>query len=260
MTDKAFYSHFHPDEKAFVDKAWEWVLRAEEQHEVKRTDFLDPRQCFILSTLANRADVKLRLDGGYAEAERKRAVITPEYRDPGEEEIGIQVLSVTSADSRFQGLEHGDFLGAILGLGVKRDKLGDLQLHDGGCHCLVAEEISSFFTGHLQQVHRVGVLTELLPLNKLIVSGGTLEEIGLSVASLRLDGIASDVWRLSRAKVLTPIKAGRCRVNWKVEEDPSTPLKDGDVVSMQGFGRFRVLEVQGVSKSGRMRVRVGKYV
>jgi len=260
MTDKGFYSHFHPDEKSFVDKAWEWVERAEGQHAVKRTDFLDPRQIYILSTLANRADVKLRLDGGYEGAERKRAVITPEYRDPDEEPIGIQVLSISSPDSRFRSLEHGDFLGAILGLGVKRDRIGDIQLSEEACHCLVAEEIGDFFSNHLQQVHRVGVITELLPLSKLIVAEAALEEMSLSVASLRLDGVASDVWRLSRAKILQPIKAGRCRVNWKVEEDPSTPIKSGDVVSLQGFGRFRVLEVEGISKSGRTRVRVGKYV
>ena len=70
----------------------------------------------------------------------------------------------------------------------------------------------------------------------------------ITVASLRLDGICADVYRLSRSKVLVPIKAGRCRVNWKVEEDPSKALKAGDVVSIQGFGRFKVLEQDGMTK------------
>jgi RNA-binding protein YlmH len=258
--DKEWYSHFHDDEKAFVDKAWDWIRRAEDQHSVKRTDFLDPRQCHIVTSLANRAEVKLRLDGGYEGAERKRAVITPEYRDPDTEDIGIKVLSVTSPDSRFAELEHGDFLGAILGLGVKRDRVGDIHLSGMTCHILVAEEISEYFTLNLNQVHRVGVSTELLPLDRLLATEVKLEEMALSVASLRMDGIVSDVWRLSRAKVLIPIKAGRCRLNWKVEEDPSAPLKDGDVVSLQGFGRFKVLEVEGMTKKGRMRVRIGKYV
>jgi RNA-binding protein YlmH len=77
---------------------------------------------------------------------------------------------------------------------------------------------------------------------------------------MRLDGIVSDVFRISRAKILVPIQAGRCRVNWKPEEDPGKPLKEGDVVSLQGFGRFKVLEVEGVTKKGRLRVKVGKYV
>ena len=53
---------------------------------------------------------------------------------------------------------------------------------------------------------------------------------------------------------------GRCRINWKVEEDPSAPLKEGDVVSMQGLGRFKVLTVEGVTKKGGIRVKIGKFI
>lgn len=258
--EREWYSHFNDDEKAFVDKAWDWIKRVEDNHSVKRTDFLDPRQCFIVTSLANRADVRIRLDGGYGDAERKRAVITPEYRDPADEDIGIRVLEVTSPDNRFLSLEHGDFMGSILGLGVKRDRVGDIHVMEEACHILVAEEISEYFSMNLNQVHRVGVSTRLLPLTELKTANVQLEEMALTVASLRMDGIVSDVWRLSRAKVLIPIKAGRCRLNWKVEEDPSRPLKDGDVVSLQGFGRFKVLEVEGMTKKGRIRVKIGKYV
>jgi RNA-binding protein YlmH len=59
--------------------------------------------------------------------------------------------------------------------------------------------------------------------------------------------------------VLTPIKSGKCRVNWKVEEDPSKPLKDGDMVSVQGLGRFKVLVIEGLSKKGRVRLTIGHY-
>lgn len=257
--NKPLHEHFRPDERPFIDKALEWVERAAGQHAVKRTDFLDPRQSFILSSLANRAEVNLRLDGGYDGAERRRAIITPDYRNADDEDTGIRVLSVTPADTKFAALEHGDYMGAILGLGIKRDKIGDIHVLENGCHILVAAEISDYFDLHLKQVHRVHVHTDILPLETLQVSQVSMEEIGLSVASLRLDGIVGDVWHLSRAKALVPIKAGRCRVNWKTEEDPSRPLKDGDVVSLQGFGRFKVLETEGLTKKGRVRIRVGKY-
>ncbi len=258
---KDIYAHFHPDEHHFVDKALEWVERAAEQHAVKRTDFLDPRQTFILSTLVNRhPDVHCRLDGGYAEAERKRVIIAPDYRQLDDEEIGIDVLAVSSGDGKFLTLEHGDYMGAILGLGMKRDKVGDIHVIEGGCHCLVAEEAASYLHLHLSQVHRVHVQTEILPLAGLQVSGTRFEEMHLSVASMRMDGIIGDVFRLSRAKALLPIQAGRCKVNWKPEEDPSKQLKEGDVVSLQGFGRFKVLEVDGISKKGRVRLKIGKYV
>lgn len=255
------YEHFHADERGFVDRAVEWVERAAQLHELKRTDFLDPRQAFILQTIVNRhPDVTLRLDGGHPEAERRRAIIAPEYRYLDGEEMGLSVLSVTSGDQKFLALDHGDYMGAILSLGMKRDKIGDIHVLDEGCHCIIAEEVSHYMNTQLRQVHRIQVQTEILPIDRLQTANVRLEEMNLTVASFRLDGISSDAFRLSRAKIVLPIKAGRCRVNWKVEEDPSKLLKAGDVVSMQGLGRFKVLEIDGVTKKGRNRVKIGKFV
>lgn len=244
-----------------MDKARDWIERAADRHRLRRTDFLDPRQAFILTTLANRnPDVQLRLDGGYPGAERRRALIAPDYLHLDDEEPGIRVLAVTSSDAKIAELDHSDYMGALLALGMKRDKIGDIHAGEAGCHYLVEEEAADYLHLNLTHVGRVAVHTEVLPLDKLAVVETALQELQLSVASMRLDGIVSDVFRLSRAKVLVPIQAGRCRVNWKAESNPSLPLKAGDVVSMQGFGRFKVLDVEGVTKSGRMRVKVGKYV
>ncbi|WP_308638932.1 YlmH family RNA-binding protein [Paenibacillus silvisoli] len=255
------YVHFHPDERPFVDRASEWIERAAYNHEVKLTDFLDPRQADIVTSLVNRRpDVALRLTGGYEGAERRRAIIAPDYRDLDSEPEGIAVLAVAGGTQGHLELEHGDYLGALLGLGIKRDRIGDIHVHEDGCHCLVTEEIADYLNIHLRQVHRVHVLTDILPLQQLRPAAQAMEEMNLSVASLRLDGIASDVHRISRSKIVDPIRAGRCRVNWKVEEDPSAPLKAGDVVSVQGLGRFKVLLVEGVTKKGRMRVKIGKFI
>ncbi|MEF2964655.1 YlmH/Sll1252 family protein [Paenibacillus sp. M1] len=255
------YEHFKPEERPFVDRAWEWVVNAGDYHEVKLSDFLDPRQSFILQSLVNRhPDVALRLDGGYDGAERRRGLIAPDYRDLDAEPMGIKVLSVTSEDQRLATLQHGDYLGAILGLGLKREKIGDIHVREDGCHIIVAEEIAPFISMNLHQVHRVSVMTDILNLDSLKTTEAELEPLDLTVASLRLDGIAGDVFRLSRSKVLIPIKAGRCRVNWRTEEDPSKLLKAGDIVALQGFGRFKVLESEGMTKKGRLRVKIGKFV
>lgn len=255
------YEHFHPDERDYVDRASEWISHAGAYHEQKLTDFLDPRQLYILETLSSKEDsVSIRVDGGYEASERKRALVAPDYLYVDDADMRIQVLSISSDDHKIKTLEHGDYLGAILGLGIKRGKIGDIHVMDDGCHVLIATEISDFIVLHLQQVHRVHVWTELLSLGSLRTKEATLEPLNLTVASLRLDGIASDVYKLSRSKILTPIRAGRCRVNWKVEENPSTLLKVGDVISIQGFGRFKVLETDGITKKGRFRVKIGKFV
>lgn len=255
------YHHFRPEERHFVDRAWEWTQNAAKYHESKLTDFLDPRQCFILESIVHREqDAKVVFYGGYDAAERKRAWITPDYHEVSEESFQIQVLDIQSNDNKLESLQHGDYLGAVLGLGLKRDKIGDVHARVDGCHVLIAEEIASYLTANLVQVHRVGVVTGVRELSSLKQAEPKLEPLDLSVASLRLDGIASDVFRLSRSKILVPIKAGRCRVNWRTEEDPSKQLAEGDIVALQGFGRFKVLELEGVTKKGRYRIKIGKFV
>ncbi|AJS57763.1 YlmH family RNA-binding protein [Paenibacillus sp. IHBB 10380] len=253
--------HFHPDERDFVDKAWEWVVNAGEYHELKLTDFLDPRQAFILQTLVNRhPDVHMALNGGCDGAERCRAIVAPDYRELDNEDMGLSVLSVHSGDQKFLELDHGDYMGSILSLGIKRSKIGDIHVLDDGCHTVVSQDIASYLQMNLIQVHRIHVQSEILPLELLRTSQVSLETVDITVASLRLDGISSDAYRLSRSKILVPIKAGRCRVNWKVIEDPSTSLKEGDIISIQGLGRFKVMVVSGVTKKGRYRVQIGKFV
>lgn len=140
------YEHFSHDERDFVDKASDWIERASKYHDMKLTDFLDPRQVFILQSLVNRSqDVQVRLDGGYEAAERKRALIAPDYRYLDEEDMGMQVLSITSDDAKISELEHGDYMGSLLGLGMKRGKIGDIQVLEEGCHTVVAAETGAFY-------------------------------------------------------------------------------------------------------------------
>ena len=75
----------------------------------------------------------------------------------------------------------------------------------------------------------------------------------ITVSSMRLDAIVSDLIRVSRAKALPMIRSGQCRVNWRLEEDPSSLLEEGDVLSIRGHGRFKVLAVEGTTRKGNIR-------
>lgn len=257
----SIYQHFRPEEHPFIDRVTEWIDAVVHRHQRKRTDFLDPRGTYILSAIASgEPDVKWAMDGGDSSAERKRAVLVPHYDVLDKQDFGLTVLSITSADQQFSKLKHGDVMGALLGLGIKRDKLGDIYLHNDFCHCVVAEEIAPFIIMHLHQVHRMQVTTEEIALEQLQPTADEYAEMEFSVASLRLDGILSEAVRVSRAKILQPIKSGACKINWKVEQNPAAELGEGDVVSLKGFGRIRILAVEGPTKKGRMRVKAGKLL
>jgi RNA-binding protein YlmH len=261
MSD-GLYVHFHKDEHPFVDRWLEWLARVEQYHEPRWSDFLDPRQAFIAESLTNRTgSLQLSFAGGYPTAERRRARIAPDYMSsPTPEEAPLALFHLYSLDTRLAKLRHGDYLGALLGLGLKREKIGDLHVFEDGCYVLVANEMAEFVELHMNQVHRASIQLTRLPLAQLQVSEPALQIVSLSVSSLRLDGILSDVFRMSRAKAVLPIKAGRCKVNWRIEESPAAALQEGDVVSLQGFGRFRVVALEGTTKKGNMRLKIGLFV
>ncbi len=257
----SLYNHFRRDEQPFVDRVFEWIGQVRDRYQTRVTDFLDPRQVFITRSLVGReTDVHVGFEGGYEEAERVRAVICPEFIQPELQDFQLSLLQI-SAISAFDRLEHRDFLGAILSLGLKRDKFGDLIMMDERqCQLVVAAETAEYVRVHLNRVGRSPVHVEGIDLQQIRPPQQKLEKTVITVSSPRLDAVLSDVYHLSRAKVLTPIRNGRVKVNWKVTDQPDTPLQQGDVVSFKGYGRFRITGWQGQTKKGRLILEIGKYM
>lgn len=251
----AIWDHFHPEEHPFVERAFDWIDRASRGRPV-RTPFLDPREKAIVETLiGQKGELQCHFDGGYEGAERSRCLIAPRWISPKEEAFGLSFLSVR-VKRRSGQLHHRDVLGALLGLGIKREMIGDILIVQGQSFVIAAREIADFVLLYLSRIGSESVSVKLCDRNELAVPERRVEQRTVSVASLRVDALVSGVFRLSRAKASEAIRGGKCRVNWKVVEDPSRTLEEGDTVSLRGWGRFRVDAVEGKTKKGRFLVRV----
>ncbi|GAB7387644.1 RNA-binding protein [Bacillaceae bacterium] len=252
--------HFREEERPFAERVLEWIEFVGARYAPKLTDFLDPRQALIVQTLVNRdTDVFVQFHGGYEGAERKRAYLHPEHFAPDFADFQLALIELQKND-KFHKLEHRDYLGALLSLGIKREKFGDILFGDGACQIVVAQEIAEFVLLHLRQVHRQPVQPVAVSFAEITVPEQPVEHLAFTVASPRVDAVASDVFRVSRSKVLPLIKNGRLKVNWKVVDSPDERLKAGDVVSLKGYGRFKVLAVGGETKKGRIRVEIGRFL
>ena len=86
------------------------------------------------------------------------------------------------------------------------------------------------------------------------------EERRLTVASLRLDAVMSEAFRLARGKTQALIAAEKAQVNWSIATNTSHLLKEGDLVSLRGFGRFRIKSIGGKTKKDRIGLVIEKYV
>ena len=145
---------------------------------------------------------------------------------------------------------HRDYLGAILGLGIRREWVGDIlvQAHGAFVFCLpsVEPELRA-----LEQVGRAGVKAAAVPLSAVPVPERRVRPVTFTVQSARLDAVVSGMFRLSRTSAAAQIRAGAVHLNYAECLRPDAPVAAGDVLSLRGAGKGAVTEVGGVSRKGR---------
>lgn len=145
---------------------------------------------------------------------------------------------------------HRDYLGAILGLGIRREWVGDIlvQAHGAFVFCLpsVEPELRT-----LEQVGRAGVKAAAVPLSAVPVPERKVRPVTFTVQSARLDAVVSGMFRLSRTSAAAQIRAGAVHLNYAECLRPDAPVAPGDVLSLRGAGKGAVTEVGGQSRKGR---------
>ena len=82
------------------------------------------------------------------------------------------------------------------------------------------------------------------------------EQEYINVASLRLDVVVSALFRISRGKAAGLIEGERVMVNWVLRTNAAKPVSPGDMVTLRGYGRAKVIEVAGTTKKDRLRLAV----
>ncbi|NLY90978.1 MAG: photosystem II S4 domain protein [Firmicutes bacterium] len=233
------------------------------------TDFLDPRERGLCSEILHYLpEVKALSFGGYRGAERQRMVVIPGFYLAEAVEPPLAYLVIRPAAKGGKGVPdgtgslftHRDVLGSILGLGLKREKIGDLLLSAEEAQAVVAEEVGDFILTNLTKVGALKVMVEAIDPEQLNTPVERVKEIRSTVASLRLDAVAGLGYGVSRSRMAREIKMAKVKVNWRPVTDPDYKVAVGDVLSIRGRGRVVVAEVGGETKKGRLIVRLKRLL
>lgn len=257
--EKILKGQFQPEERLLLAKVLDQADFCFRRQRPAFTDFLDPAGAALCQrVLPGRVDVPFLLWGGREEAERPMLGFFPDYREPAAEEFPIGILQVES-DGRFSApLSHRDYLGAVLGLGLTRDKLGDIVTGPDVAWCFVHRDVAEFVQENLTQVGRRRVRVTVAP-GPEALPPPELETRVVTVASLRLDAVVAELFRLSRGKAKDLILAEKVTQNWRVATDPAAGVAEGDTIAARGFGRGKVLQSLGSTKKDRWRIELGVY-
>lgn len=225
---------------------------------VRFSAFLDEREACEAGKLAERERAgNILLWGGYSEAERVMLGVFPDFIRPDAAEFPID--PVTVAFRKCDRLSHRDFLGALLHAGIERSALGDILVGEGRCVFFCRREISDFLLSQISKIGGTGVrfsrgAEEPLP------AARRYQEWDAVIASVRLDCAAAAAVSASREKASAMIRSGLVQLNHEIVVSPSEEIREGDLISVRGKGRFALDQVGPVTKKGRLILRGRKYL
>lgn len=227
------------------------------------SDFLDLNEQNIIHSLkTGELGVSVRFFGGYDGAERQIAAFLPDALSYDEKEIlyPIECLRIEPLSRKFsETLTHRDYLGALVHLGIERSMLGDILVRQQEAYVFCHSRMREFLEENITRIRHtsVGVSrvvhAEDLPRPQFQTIRGT-------VASVRLDSVIALAFSSSRSSMLGLIEGGKVFVNGRMTVSNGHPLKDGDVVSVRGYGKFRFEETLGTTKKGRCSILINRYV
>jgi len=222
--------------------------------------------------------------GGYIGAERRRAIFLPSwipvdttshtlYSREREEhfiralsECGVEELlgDFTSAvrvrKSGYESLSHRDYLGALMGLGLRRSVIGDICPDGEGAVIFCEDKACAFILEELRMAGRDSVRCERLSTDADFSPSRRFEEIATTVASVRLDGVVRALCNVSRDEAASLVGQGLVDLNYFCEKEPDRRVDEGDIISVRGHGKYIIDRAGDVTRRGRIRLLARKYV
>lgn len=251
------YQHFRKDEHPFIDSAGDWIEKVESQYAPYLTEFLDPRQAYILETIIRQnSDLSFRFYGGYEQAERKRCLIFPDYYEPTTEDFSINLIEIIYP-VKFTSLSHGKILGTLMNTGIQRQYFGDIISDGEHWQVFIADETMNFVVAQVEKIGKIAVRLEERKYTEIIIPKDEWSVEHVTVSSMRLDNLISTVYNISRQRSKQLIESGKVKINWAENVRPDFPLELLDIVSIRGFGRIQVQELEGKTKKEKYRLLLG---
>lgn len=253
------------EDRLLLSKLADKSIKAEGTSCATWSAFLDPRQQNLVesafgSALSDSA-MTIRFEGGYEGAERTIAGFLPEVDWDLDDEAPLCLLDIEKSGAGFAGdLSHRDYLGALMGLGVKREMIGDILVSNSGAKVIVMADMAKFILTQLDKVGSDQVVVTESDFGALEEQERKTKEIHGTVMSLRLDAVAAIAFSVSRTRMADWIKAEKVILNWEIQISPAKVLKEGDILSIRGKGRAVLESLGGISRKGRTGIVIKRLV
>lgn len=249
-----------PEDKLLLSKLWDKINTGVSRNIPAVTGFLSRRELamaeFLFGSLPG-----LNAFGGYDAAERRVLWYLPAYlsaSDMDDEDAPIACIRAEFYEN--DTLSHRDFLGALMGLGIARETVGDILVRPGGCDFFVGAQIVPFLLEEFTQAGRTKLRCSRIALSDAVIPEPSVSAVHTTVASLRLDSILRAGFSIDRAQAADAVLEGRAAIDGLPCKKPDKPVAQGAEISVRGLGKIKLEAVNGSTKKGRISVDIVRYL
>ena len=246
------------EDKVFFSHIYDRLVGAQQKNIPAFTGFLTPREQVLAEQML--APMSLTFFGGAEEAERKICCWIPDYLESRSylcEEGPLTAVRATYYEK--DHLTHRDFLGGLMGIGIKRQTIGDIYVSSGSCDFFVLREMLSYVLDNFISAGRTKLHLEEITIDEVHVPEVSVKQIKDTVSSLRLDSIVGSGFGMARGKALDLIVAGKVSVNDLPCLKADKLLSEGDKITARGFGKILLTQVGGRTKKDRILILLERF-
>lgn len=247
------------EDRILLAKIFDKISAAERKNILAATFFLTKREQLLAQMVLQ--GVSVSFFGGTNEAERAVCCYVPDYfteDDLWNEDI-CPICALRAEYFKDDALTHRDFLGSLMGCGIKRETVGDIFVSEGKCDFLVTREILPFVLQNLESAGRTKLHLRQIPLNEITVPIQDTREIKTTISSLRLDAVIGAGFGLARGKASALIEAGRVYLNDMPCQKPDKTVNEGDMITVRGMGKIILETVGGKTRKDRLVIVIRRF-
>jgi len=236
----------HNENNLIISKIKDKIKIFEKTNKINSTNFLEPVELAIVKSVLK--EIPHTIFGGIEDSERNIIII-------GTEDIQdfSTFISILEIESNFN-LNHRDILGSILGLGIKRDIIGDIIINQNKANVFIIPEMQNYIIQNLQKIGKEKVNVKSISFNEIIKPAENFKEFITTVASCRLDAIISSAFGISRELSSKLVENDKVKLNYISVTNSSKKISQDDLISVRGYGRIILKSVIGETRKDRVKV------
>ncbi|MGL5277674.1 MAG: YlmH/Sll1252 family protein [Cetobacterium sp.] len=258
MNKKYFFNLFPNEDEFLIASIWEDLsLCLEIDYPVYGSIFLPPQIWTKLHDVCDSINLDVHTLGLTPYSEKQLVIFTPKNFDFSLLEEVVTYFKV-DASNKFKILQHKDFLGTIMGLGLKRETLGDIIVKDNIGYCIATNDIFSIIKNNLGQINTIPIKISVI--NTSEVPQLEFKEITDTVSSFRLDSIIASIGNSSRNISTNLIESGDVLINYNTEKSKNKTVNIGSVITIRKKGKFILEKNLGENKKGKFKILIKQYI